>query len=136
MSDFSNTVSTILPGFGSPAQRQSSVDNNQAAGTSTYTLTFSPGVRRGYTRWRTKGSTANPPTQSATGVTTTSYLITASDGTRTYNVAGRVGTIGAANANFDVIEPFNLDIVATTFVLTLITAVGAVYVDFEVSGGN
>jgi hypothetical protein len=136
MSDFTDTVSCILPGFGSPAQRLSTFDNVQTAGTSTYTLTFAPGLRRGYMRFRTKGSTATPPAQPTTGVTTTSFKVTASDGTRTYIISGAVGGVGAANETFDYIKSFNLDIVATTFVLTLITAVGNVDVDFEVSGGN
>ena len=136
MSDYTNSVSSILPGMGSPAQRLSSVDNNQAAGTSTYTLTFAPGVRRGWARVRTKGSVAVPPTQPATGVTTTSLSLTASDGTRTYVLEFMGGGIGTANQALDTLIPFNLDITATTFVLSLTTAVGAVFVDYEISGGS
>ena len=136
MSDFANSDTTIMPGFGSPAQRQYSADNNQSAGTSSYTLTFSPGVRRGYARLRTKGSTAVPPTQSATGVVTTSLKVTASDGTRTYTLRNYPASLGAANENLDITIPFNLDIVAVTFVFTLVTTTAAVYVDVEVVAGN
>lgn len=136
MSDFTNTVATIAPGMGSPSQRLTSLDNNFAAGTNTMTLTPSPGMRKGWIRIRTKGSAAVPPTQSATGVTTTSLVVTASDGTRTYVLEALLGGIGTANQNFDKLIPFNLDIVATTFVATLVTAVGAVFADMELVGGN
>lgn len=136
MSDFTNTVSTVVPGFGTPSQRQASIDNNQAAGSSNYTLTFSPGIRKGMARLRTKGSITVPPTAPTTGVTTTSLVVTASNGLVTYIINTDLGGIGTANQTLDRLMPFNLDISATSFVATLVTTAGAVFVDFEVSGGG
>lgn len=136
MADFTNTVSTAVPGLGTPSQRKSSIDNSQAAGTGTYTLTFSPGIRKGMARVRTKGSVASPPVAPTTGVTTTSLVITASDGFNTNVVTAMMGGIGTANQTLDVLAPFNLDLAATTLTATLITAGGQVYVDVEASGGG
>lgn len=136
MSDYTNSVATILPGMGSPSQRQVSFDNNQAAGSATYTLTFAaPGIRKGYARLRTKGSTASPPAAPSTGVTTTSMVVTATGGSTTYVLEAMMGGIGTANQMLDTLIPFNLDINATTIAVTIVTAVGQVYVDFEAAGG-
>lgn len=137
MADYTNSVATIMPGMGSGSFRVTSLDNNQAAGTSTYTLNTPSGFqnRCGKVRVRTKGSTANPPAQSATGVTTTSLVITVTDGTRTYVIFTSVGGIGTANQNLDITTEYNVDILVTSLVATLITAVGAVFVDVEWVGG-
>lgn len=136
MADFSNSITTALPGFGTPSQRRTSIDNNLAAGTGTYTLNFSPGIRKGMIRVRTKGTVADPPTAPTTGVTTTSLVITASDGFSTFVILADMGGIAAANQMLDRVAPFNLDIAATIVTATIITAGGQVYVDVEGSGGG
>lgn len=136
MADFTNTVSNAVPGLGTPSQRKSSFDNNQAAGSALYVLTFAPGIRKGVARVRTKGSITVPPTSPTSGVTTTSAKITCTDGTSAAVIMAEMGGIGIANEAIDLIQPFNIEAAATIFTLTLVTAAGAVFVDFEVSGGG
>ena len=135
MADFANTVSTAVPGLGTPSQRQVSFDNSLASGAGTYTVTFTPGIRKGMARVRTKGSITSPPAAPTTGVTTTSVVVSAVTAAGTYVLEAAMGGIGTANQMIDMIAPFNLDVPATTFTAAVTTAAGQVYVDFEVSGG-
>ena len=130
MADFTNSCATILPGFGAPAQRQKTVDNVENAGANALpTLTFSPGIRRGY--WRLRSKSVNGAT------TTTAFKITASDGSTTVSIYSALGgDLGAAGVAFDTMRPFILDIVATTFIATVTTANNVSTWDFEVVGGN
>jgi hypothetical protein len=128
MADFVNSVATIFPGMGSPSQRVTKLDQAQAAGTSTYTLTAAaPGVRKGYIRVRTKAVNG--------ATTTTSIKCTASDGTTTVVIFFEGGGLGAAGEAIDMVQQFNLDINAVTFVVTVITATNACTVDVELVAG-